>query len=156
MPGSIYAFVHSGRVLADDECRALTNQSGALLFTTLIANYHYEDDAGLTFQAIHFNPPLCSEPVKQALEAKLGTPLSEVIRMSASTGAKEYDSVEMQRSRTVIRHTMFMNKNSARFGSYLASGLKTDMFGCFNPDYVGHEQWNGFHTGSDATMKIED
>ena len=160
MPASIYAIIHSHGVLTTEECVQLKNTEDKPLFETLIANYHYTDRAtGLTFQAVHFNPPLCLEAVKVSLETKLSAPLTTIVRMSANVGLdKDYNSYEDKINCTSIRHVLFMNRNSLAYGSFMAHNLKVDLFGCRNPDYIpaGHGKKNGFYTGSDETLPIED
>ena len=154
MSASIYAIEHTGFVLSAEECGDLKGTDGQPLFKTLVASYHYSQ-TGTTLQVIHFDPPLPPAPVQQAIEAKLGVALSSLIRMSKITGPKGVeDSWETQKRRPLIRYTLFMNKNTERYGSFMANGLKTDIFGCRNPDYVPEGQWEGFYTGSDATCSI--
>jgi len=160
MPASIYAIVHSRGVLTTAECKEITNTEGQPLFKSLIANYHYTDRAtGMTFQTVHFDPPLSCEAVKVAFETKLNTPLTIIVRMSANAGLnRDYDTFEDQKNRTSIRHTLFMNRYSPTYGSFMAHNLEIDLYGCRNPDYIpsGKEKKEGFYTGSDATLPLED
>ena len=156
MSASIYAIEYTGSVISTEECRELKSSDGTPLFKTLIANYYYSE-TGNTIQVIHFDPPLLPVAVKQAIEAKLRVSLYSLIRMSKITGPKgAEDSWETQKRRSAIRHTLLMNKNTGRYGSFMARGLKTDIFNCPNPDCVQEGQWEGCYNNSDATLSVND
>ena len=159
MSASIYGFEYTTK------CPILTTEQCGKITGTVIANYSFIDKECIT-QALHFDSPLKADDVKKAIETAVGSlqnfvrmstrePLEiEKVRTAPSTGEKELSD---ERIRTAIRYKLFMNRNSAQFGSFVAPSVQTDLFGCFNAGFIPHskEGFHGHYNGSDETFSID-
>ena len=78
----------------------------------------------------------------------------EKVRTAPSTGEKQLSD---ERIRTAIRYKLFMNRNSAQFGSFVAPSVQTDLFGCPNSGFIpdSKEGFHGHYNGSDKTFSID-
>ena len=161
MSASIYGFEYTTKcpILTTEQCREIAGTG------TVIANYFFIDKECIT-QAIHFDSPLKADDVKKAIETAVGSlqnfvrmstrePLEiEKVRTAPSTGEKQLSDEII---RTAIRYKLFMNRNSAQFGSFVAPSVQTDLFGCPNSGFIpdAKEGFHGHYNGSDKTFSID-